>query len=108
MKKFNFKSLMCVAMALCIMASLAVPTFAADLGTGGLNGQQTTSSTIDPNMRGSVEIFKIDFTNAAKDGVWSGTSYVSTGVQDDYVEDTLINDAEPVGNTLFRALSSPI
>ena len=98
MKKFNFKSLMCVAMALCIMASLAVPTFAADLGTGGLNGQQTTSSTIDPNMRGSVEIFKIDFTNAAKDGVWSGTSYVSTGVQDDYVEDTLINDAKPVGN----------
>lgn len=93
MKKFNFKRLLSVAMALCIMASVAVPTFAADLDTNGMNGQRTTSSTIDPNLRGSVELYKIDFTNAAKDGVWSGDSYVATGVQDDDVEDALINDA---------------
>ena len=37
-----------------------------------------------------LDIYKYDFTNAAKDGVWD-SSYVSTGVYDQAVNDALGN-----------------
>lgn len=99
MKKFNFKRVLTVAMAICMIASMAVPTFAYDtLGTRGQNAQRTTSATIDTSLKGSIELYKIDFTNAEKDGVWNSQSYVSTGIQDDYVNDTLINNAVRAGD----------
>ena len=97
MKKFNFKRMLCVAMAICIMASMAVPTFAYDTltqqGNDKNHSQRTTSSTIDTSLTGSIELYKIDFTNAEKDGKWNNDSYVSTGIYDKTVNDTLIDGA---------------
>lgn len=45
-------------------------------------------ATIDTSRTGSLDIYKYDFTGAAKDGVWDN-SYVSTGVYDQAVNDTL-------------------
>lgn len=99
MKKFNFKRVLAVAMVICVMASIAVPTFAYDtLGTDGQEGQRTTSATIDTSLSGSIELYKIDFTNAEKDKVWNSESYVSTGIQDDYVNNTLINNVKRAGD----------
>lgn len=88
MKKHNFKRLLSVMMALCIMVSLAIPAFALD---------SDTTATIDTGKTASVTIHKIDFTNAVKDGVWNN-SYVSTGRQDSEVEDKLINNAVRAGD----------
>lgn len=45
-------------------------------------------ATIDPARTGSLTVYKYDLTNAEKDGVWD-SSYVSTGVYDQSVNDTL-------------------
>lgn len=45
-------------------------------------------ATIDTTKTASMTIYKYDITNAEKDGVWDG-SYVSTGVYDQTVNDTL-------------------
>lgn len=37
----------------------------------------------------SLTIFKYDFTNAKKDGVWKEDSFISTGWHESYVEDVL-------------------
>ncbi|MGM9585814.1 MAG: SpaH/EbpB family LPXTG-anchored major pilin, partial [Faecousia sp.] len=42
----------------------------------------------DTAAKGSLTIYKVDLTNAEKDGVWD-SSYVSTGVYDQTVNDTL-------------------
>ena len=44
-------------------------------------------ATIDTSRTDSLDIYKYDFTGAAKDGVW-GSSYVSTGVYDQTVNDS--------------------
>lgn len=99
MKTKLCKAAMSVAMAVCIVASAVAPSFALDsLGTKGQHGQRTTDSTIDTSLTGSLELYKIDFTNAEKDGVWNAGSYVSTGIQDDRVNDTLINNAIRAGD----------
>ena len=67
---------MCLALALALACVPAV--FAADVG----------SATIDETAKGSLTIYKFDLTNAEKDGVWD-SSYVSTGVYDQTVNDTL-------------------
>lgn len=48
------------------------------------------NATIDTSRTGSITIYKYDLTNAEKDGVWDST-YVSTGVYDEYVNETLGN-----------------
>ena len=105
MKKFNFKRVLSVVMAICIMASVAVPTFAYDTltqsGNDGNHAQRTTSSTIDTSLQGSIELYKIDFTNAEKDGVWNNDSYVSTGIYDNDVNDTLIDGAVREGDAAY-------
>lgn len=90
MKNTNFKRLISIMLCLCMVLTLATAAFAAD-----------TSSVIDhinTNRTGSITIHKIDFTNAAKDGVWD-TSYVSTGRQDTSLEDKLITSAVRAGDT---------
>ena len=42
----------------------------------------------DTAAEGSLTIYKVDMTNAEKDGAWD-SSYVSTGVYDQNVNDTL-------------------
>ena len=38
-----------------------------------------SGAAIDTSRSASLSIFKYDMTNAAKDGVWSEESFVSTG-----------------------------
>lgn len=74
----NLKKLfsLCLVLALCL--SLGAVALAAPVA----------DATIDTSRTGSLDIYKYDFTNAAKDGVWD-SSYVSTGVYDQAVNDTL-------------------
>ncbi len=74
----NLKKLfsLCLVLALCLsLASIA-------------SAASVTEATIDTSRTGSLDIYKYDFTNAAKDGVWD-SSYVSTGVYDQSVNDAL-------------------
>ena len=75
-------------LVLIMMFSMATTAFAATSET----------AVIDETRTGSMTIYKIDFTNAEKDGVWSN-SYVSTGVYDPNVNNTLINNAVKTGDT---------
>ena len=46
-------------------------------------------ATIDTSRTANLTLYKYDFTNAAKDGVWNEGSYVSNGQYDQRVNDTL-------------------
>ncbi len=54
----------------------------------GVSAAPVTDATIDVDAKASLTIFKYDITNSEKDGVWD-SSYVSTGVYDQNVNDTL-------------------
>ena len=54
----------------------------------GVSAAEPENATIDTAAKGSLTIYKVDLTNAEKDGVWD-SSYVSTGVYDQTVNDTL-------------------
>lgn len=56
-----------------------------------------TDHAIDMDKTGSMTIYKIDYTNARKDGVWKDDSFLSTGWRESYVENTLINNTVPKG-----------
>ena len=77
MKKFTKAIALCMALLLC----LSFPV--------GASAAEVADATIDFNQKGSLTIYKIDLTNAEKDGIWD-SSYVSTGVYDQSVYDTLI------------------
>lgn len=85
MKNITKAIALCLALFLCL--SFPVSVSAAEVG----------DATIDFSKTGSVTIYKIDLTNAEKDGVWD-SSYVSTGVYDQDVYDTLIG-ATRAGDT---------
>ena len=77
MKNFTKAIVLCLALLLCL--SFPIGVSAAAVG----------DAAIDMSAKGSLTIYKIDLTNAEKDGVWD-SSYVSTGVYDQNVYDTLI------------------
>ena len=77
MKKFS--RIIAVALALMLCLNIAPAAFAAP----------AAEATIDENKTGSLTIYKYDTTNATKDGAWDSSSYVSTGVFDQNVNDTL-------------------
>ena len=77
MKNFTKAIALCLALLLCL--TCPVGASAAEVG----------DATIDFSKTGSLTLYKIDLTNAEKDGVWD-SSYVSTGVYDQDVYDTLI------------------
>ncbi len=86
MKKFMKAIALCLSLILCL--SFPVGASAASVG----------DAAIDPSAKGSLTIYKADLTNAEKDGVWD-SSYVSTGVADQNVYDTLIGaDQSSLGN----------
>ena len=78
MKNLKKAIALCLALLLCL-------TFPV-----GVSAAEVENATIDTSRTGSLDIYKYDFTNAAKDGVWD-SSYVSTGVYDQTVNDTLGN-----------------
>lgn len=79
MKKFTKAIALCLSLLLCL-------TFPV-----GVSAAEISDATIDTAAKGSLTIYKVDLTNAEKDGVWD-SSYVSTGVYDSDVYDTLIGN----------------
>lgn len=77
MKNFTKAIALCLALLLC----LSFPV--------GVSAAEVSDATIDTSRTGSITIYKYDVTNSEKDGVWD-SSYVSTGVYDQNVYDTLI------------------
>lgn len=79
--------------ALALILSLAlILTF--PVGASAVEPNDPTENVlIDENRTGSLTIYKVDLTNAEKDGVWD-SSYVSTGIYDQDVYDT------PIGATV--------
>ena len=77
MKNVKKAIALCLALLLCLTFPVGVS--AAEVG----------DATIDFTQKGSLTIYKIDLTNAEKDGAWD-SSYVSTGVYDQNVYDALI------------------
>ena len=73
-----------IALCLAILLCLSIPV--------GVSAAEVGDATIDMSAKGSLTIYKVDLTNAEKDGVWD-SSYVSTGVYDQNVYDTLIGAA---------------
>lgn len=55
----------------------------------GLMTTAFAAPTIDPGRKASLNIYKYDITKAGADGAWDAESYVSTGLHDDTVIDTL-------------------
>ena len=76
MKNFTKAIALCMALLLC----LSFPV--------GASAAEVEDATIDTSAKGSMTIYKVDLTNAEKDGAWD-SSYVSTGVADQNVNDTL-------------------
>jgi len=77
MKNFTKAIALCLALLVCL-------TFPV-----GVSAAEVDDATIDTSAKGSLTIYKVDLTNAEKDGIWD-SSYVSTGVYDQNVYDTLI------------------
>lgn len=70
MKK-TLTRILSVLIAVCCVFSLMAPAFAATVA----------DATIDTSKTGSITLYKYDYTNSYKDGVWDD-SYDSTGVED--------------------------
>ena len=77
MKNFTKAIALCMALLLCLSFTV------------GVSAAEVADATIDFTQKGSLTIYKIDLTNAEKDGAWD-SSYVSTGVYDQNVYDALI------------------
>ena len=76
MKKFT----KVIAMILSLTLILCFPI--------GVSAAEPEDTGVDTAAKGSLTIYKVDLTNAKKDGAWD-SSYVSTGVYDQNVNDTL-------------------
>ena len=76
MKKFT----KVIALILSLTLLLCFPT--------GVSAAEPEDTGVDTAAKGSLTIYKVDLTNAEKDGAWD-SSYVSTGVYDQNVNDTL-------------------
>lgn len=75
----KLKKLGALALSMAFMASTMIPAMAAEEAT----------ATIDTSRSTSLTVFKYDMTGAEEDGIWSTDSYVSTGLLDDEVNNTL-------------------
>lgn len=75
--KFMKAITLCLALIMCI--SCTVPVSAAEVADATINHEADCSLTI----------FKYDWTNAVKDGIWDNESFTSTGWQESYVESVL-------------------
>lgn len=80
-KGYKMKKFFALMMTLVLLLSGIPTAFAADVA----------DATIDTDASCSLTIFKYDWTNAVKDGVWNEDSFISTGWRESYVEDVLGN-----------------
>ena len=77
----NIKKLIAMCLALMLVLTCVPAAFAAEVD----------DATIDENEECSLTLWKYDWTNAVKDGVWTEDSFISTGWRESYVEDVLGN-----------------
>ena len=75
----NLKKIMAICLCLMMVLTCVPSAFAAEVD----------DCTIDENAKASLTIWKFDWTNAYKDGVWNEDSFVSTGWRESYVEEVL-------------------
>ena len=90
MKNLKKAITLCLALLLC----LTVPV--------GVSAAVAEDATIDMDAECSLTIWKYDYTNARKDGVWDEDSFVSTGWRKPYVEEVLgetVRKGDANGNT---------
>ena len=88
----NMKKIMAACLALLMCLSLVpMSAFAAEV----------SDATINEDASCSLTIWKYDWTNAYKDGVWNEDSFVSTGWRESYVEEVLgeaVREGDANGN----------
>lgn len=77
----TMKKIVCALMTLVLLLS-SVPAVFAD---------EADIKTIAQDTACSLTVWKFDYTNAKKDGVWDEDAFPSTGWQESYVENTLVN-----------------
>lgn len=75
----NLKKLFVVLLALTVVLTCIPAAFAAEV----------SDATIDESAPCSLTIWKYDWTNALKDGVWDEDAFTSTGWRESYVEEVL-------------------
>lgn len=75
----NLKKMFAALLILVMVLTCIPAAFAAEVN----------DATIDENAPCSLTIWKFDFTNAMKDGVWNEDSFTSTGWRESYVEEVL-------------------
>ena len=75
----NIKKLISMCLALMMVLTCVPAAFAAEV----------EDATIDYSEDCSLTLWKYDWTNAVKDGVWNEDSFISTGWRESYVEDVL-------------------
>lgn len=69
--------------SLCLGAMMALSSIPAAFAA------EVPDATINQDATCSLTLYKYDWTNAHKDGVWNEDSFVSTGWQESYVEEVL-------------------
>lgn len=87
----NLKKLLSICLALMMVLTCVPAAFAAEVD----------DCTIDENAKASLTIWKFDWTNAYKDGVWNEDSFISTGWRESYVEEVLgetVREGDANGN----------
>lgn len=75
----NLKKIMAICLCLMMVLTCVPSAFAAEVA----------DATIDEDAKASLTIWKFDWTNAYKDGVWNEDSFISTGWRESYVEEVL-------------------
>lgn len=94
MKTFTKALSLILALILC----LTVPI--------GVSASTVDDATINMDADCSLTIWKYDFTNARKDGVWTDDSFTSTGWREPYVEEVLGEAARKGGDSVSNALGN--
>ena len=87
----NLKKLLSMCLALMMVLTCVPAAFAAEVD----------DCTIDEDATASLTIWKFDWTNAYKDGVWDEDSFISTGWRESYVEEVLgetVREGDANGN----------
>ena len=69
--------------SLCLGAMMALSSIPAAFAA------EVPDATINQEANCSLTLYKYDWTNAHKDGVWNEDSFISTGWQESYVEEVL-------------------
>lgn len=77
MKNLKKAIALCLALLLCL-------TFPV-----GVSAADYNDAMIDEEAKASLTLWKFDWTNAYKDGVWNEDSFISTGWRESYVEEVL-------------------